>query len=96
MSRPIRVSRLPLRDLLNHIEHRCRELTDHLQMDMAPMFGELTQLSRPKRQRSHFPTVRTMTNATERMKRSVDYAATLCQPIDECIAAIEQRISSGV
>lgn len=90
-----RMSRLPLRDLLNHIEHRCRELIEHLQMDLTPMTNEVHKLTRPKRTRSAYPSIRTVCNTIERLNRSHEYAKQVTVQIEECIEAIEDRVTQA-
>jgi uncharacterized protein (DUF2461 family) len=86
-----RLSRLPLRDLLTQTEHRCRELAEHLQMDLAHAIRELRRLSRTKRKHSPYPTIRAVSNSYEQVRHTLLYAQKLVEGIEDCIAAIEQR-----
>src|SRR4051794_39650395 len=93
MAENTRLSRLPLRDLLHHAEHRCRELMEHLQMDLTPAVAELHRLTRPKRKKSSYPSVRSVSNVYERMRRSNEYAKQVQVQIEECVHAIENRVA---
>jgi hypothetical protein len=92
MSEKSRVIRLPLRDLLNHTEHRCRELIEHLQMDALPTAAELHRLTRPNRKKSSYPSMRSVCNLYERVRRSAEYSSKVSQRIDECLHAIDERM----
>lgn len=85
------LSRLPLRDLLTTSEHRCRELAEHLQMDLGPAIRELHRLTRTKRKHSPFPSIRSVSNAFEQVRHTFKYALRLVEKMEEGIAAIEQR-----
>jgi hypothetical protein len=88
-----KLDKLPLRDLLNIVERHCRELAEHLQMDLNPSVSELHELSRTKRKRSHYPAMRAVSNAYEKLAHSYRYAVSLTEKIEECVTAIEQRIA---
>lgn len=54
--------RLPLRDLLTDVEKRSRDLVEHMHSDWMGQAGELRDLSRPVRKRSHYPTLLSLLN----------------------------------
>lgn len=87
-----RLRRIPLRDVLNHVEHRMRELVEHLRTDVSPAVHELHQLTRPKRKKSPYPSIRSICNVQERLRRSHERSLEISQEIEECVAAIEDRI----
>lgn len=89
-----RIRKLPLRDVVNHLEHRCRELMDHLQADLNPTVAELHKLTRPTRKKSAYPSLRIVCNVVERLRRSSDYADKLGGEIEECVRAVEDRAGS--
>ena len=86
-----RLDRLPLRDLLNHVEHRCRELTEHLQLDLVQSSKELHNLTRTTRRKSGYPSLRTVYHGCEKLHRAFAHAQDLTGEIEDCIAAIERR-----
>ncbi|MFO0946172.1 MAG: hypothetical protein U1D30_09540 [Planctomycetota bacterium] len=86
-----RLRRIPLREVLNHAEHRTRELVDHLRTDIAPTVTELHQLTRPKRKKSPYPSIRSVCNLEERLRHAVERAEQITAEIEACIAAIEER-----
>lgn len=85
------IAKLPLRDLVTQMENKCRELIEHLQMDLNPNVQEFHRLTRPKRKRSAFPSIRTVCNVSEKVRASEIYANELCEQLNEYISAIENR-----
>jgi hypothetical protein len=59
--------RLPLRDLMTDAEKRTRDLAEHFNTTWLGQANELRDLSRPARKKSHFPTLRALKNALERL-----------------------------
>ena len=88
-----RLSRLPLRDVIHEVDHRLREINEHLQMDLAPAVGDLHRLSRPKRKKSAYPAVRSVWNGVDKIRRSFEYAKKQHMEIEECVNAIQAKIS---
>lgn len=85
--------KLPLRDLLTQIENKCRELTEHLKMDLGANVAELHKLTRPKRKSSPYPSIRAVCTKHERLLQAHKYAMDLREQIDEYVREIEQRIA---
>lgn len=72
--------RLPLRDLLTDAEKRTRDLIDHFTAVWMARLGDLRDLSRPVRKRSHYPTLLALRNSLEKVtslseesQRLIDY-----------------------
>jgi C4-dicarboxylate-specific signal transduction histidine kinase len=59
--------RLPLRDLLTDAEKRSRDLIEQLTSSWLAQAGDLRDLSRPLRKRSHYPTFLALQNAIQKM-----------------------------
>lgn len=91
MSKLATMRRLPLRDLLNQMEHRCRELQEHLKMDLVPAAENMQELSRPKRKKSAYPTMRQLSNGYETFAHALKYAQRLTVGLDEGLKSIEER-----
>lgn len=62
--RPLR--RLPLRDLLTDADKRVRDLVEHFNVTWLARVGDLRDLSRPIRKRSHYPTLHALQNALQK------------------------------
>lgn len=88
-----RLRKSPLRDVVNHVEHKSRDLVDHLRTDTVPIVGELHKLTRPKRKHSSYPTIRSVCIMQERLRRSHERSLQLTHEIEECVAAIEDRLA---
>jgi hypothetical protein len=95
MNELMRVKRLPLRDLLNHVDRRCRELVEHLTMDTVTVCAELHDTSRAKRKKSSFPTVRTLVNQYDKVRKTLEYASNLQNEILECSAVIQSKVEDA-
>src|SRR5690242_20362293 len=59
--------RLPLRDLLTDAEKRVRDLIEHFTVTWLTRVGDLGDLSRPIRKRSHYPTLMALQNALQKV-----------------------------
>lgn len=82
---------MPLREVVNHVEHSCRELQEHLQMDLTTTADELNQLTRPRRRKSAYPTIRNVSNTVEQAGVAIRYGQQLAAQLEEGIAIIEKR-----
>lgn len=89
-----RLRRMPLRDLLNHMDLRCRELLEHIQMDVTPIVAEFHKISRPVRKKSAYPSIRSICNVHERLRKSHEYAENMSRSIEETLQAIEDRVQN--
>lgn len=87
-------AKLPLRDLISHIENKCRELNEHLKMDLGSNVGELHKLTRPKRKSSSFPSIRSVCTTHERVLTAHRYALELCAEIEDCAKEIQRRATA--
>lgn len=83
---------LPLRDVLAQLEHRCRELIEHLQMDLTQSISEIHDLTRPVRRKSAYPAIRTVCNSFEKLRKSHEYARQIAERIEEGMAVIEEKL----
>jgi hypothetical protein len=92
MTKNVPLRSMPLRDLVNQLEHRIRELHEHLSLDMSKAAEEMHQLSRPKRRKSAYPTIRNVSNGYEQFSHSVRYASKLAEGIDDGLAVLESRL----
>lgn len=88
----VKIRRMPLRDLVMQTEHKCRELIEHLQMDLTPAVNELHRISRPKRKKSAFPSIRSLCNVSEKVRRSFDYARQVELQIAQFVQAMEEKV----
>ncbi len=59
--------RLPLRDLMTDAEKRTRDLIQQFNSTWLTQAAELRDLSRPLRKKSHYPSLKTLKNALDRM-----------------------------
>jgi hypothetical protein len=59
--------RLPLRDLMTDAEKRTRDLAEHINTTWLAQTTDLRDLSRPVRKKSHFPTLKSLKNALDRL-----------------------------
>jgi hypothetical protein len=96
MSRTVPLRSMPLRDLLNALEHRVRELHEHLNMDLMTASDEVHQLTRPKRRKSSYPTIRNISNGCERYFHALRYADKMLEEIDEGLMLMEERLTEVV
>lgn len=55
--------RLPMRDLMTDAEKRVRDLHEHFNVTWLARVADLSDLSRPIRKRSHYPTLYALQNA---------------------------------
>lgn len=94
MNDAIRLRRLPVRDLVNQADHKIRELLEHIQMDVTPTVAECHKLSRPIRRRSAYPSVRSLCNVYERLKKSHEYAQQLIRQIDGYVEIIDEKMKA--
>jgi hypothetical protein len=81
--------RLPLRDLLTDADKRVRDLAEHFNVTWLARLGDLRDLSRPIRKRSHYPTLHALQNAVqktvqtnEETRKLIDY---LVQELSEIL-----------
>ena len=88
----IPIKELPLRDVLNSLEHRIRELMEHLNLDVQQSCDEMHQLTRPKRKRSSYPTIRNLSNGYEKYAHALRYADRMVEGIEEGLAVLEARL----
>lgn len=58
--------RLPLRGLMTDAEKRVRDLVEHFNVTWLARVGDLRDLSRPIRKRSHYPTLHALHNALQK------------------------------
>ena len=59
--------RLPVRDLMTDAEKRTRDLVEYFTTTWLPQAAELRDLSRPVRKKSHYPTLKALKNALDRL-----------------------------
>lgn len=64
--------RLPLRDLMTDAEKRVRDLHEHFNVTWLARVGDLRDLSRPIRKRSHYPTLHALQNALHKALQTND------------------------
>jgi hypothetical protein len=64
--------RLPLRDLLTDAEKRVRDLHEHFHVTWLARVSDLSDLSRPIRKRSHYPTFHVLQNALNKAVETND------------------------
>jgi hypothetical protein len=88
----IPIKELPLRDVLNSLEHRIRELMEHLNLDVSQSCDEMHQLTRPKRRKSVYPTIRNLSNGYEKYAHALRYADRMVEGIEEGLAVLESRL----
>jgi hypothetical protein len=88
----IPIKEMPLRDVLNNLEHRIRELLEHLNLDVAQSCEEMHQLTRPKRRRSAYPTIRNLSNGYEKYAHALRYADRMVEGIDEALIVLDSRL----
>jgi hypothetical protein len=88
----IPIKEMPLRDVINSLEHRIRELLEHLNLDVAQSCDEMHQLTRPKRRKSSYPTIRNLSNGYEKYAHALRYADRMVEGIDEALAVLESRL----
>jgi hypothetical protein len=62
--------RLPLRDLITDAEKRTRDMIEHFTVTWLAQANELRDLSRPLRKKSHYPTLKALRNALERVLKT--------------------------
>lgn len=91
MADPTRLKRIPLRDLLHHLDHLCREVSEHAQKDLIPATAELYKLTRANRKRSAYPSLRTVYNACERLIQSHQYAGKMVAAMEESLRIAEEK-----
>jgi hypothetical protein len=60
------IRRMPLRDLLTDADKRVRDLVEHFNVTWLARVGDLRDLSRPIRKRSHYPTLSALQNALQK------------------------------
>ena len=92
MSKIIPLVNMPLRDLLNQLEHRVRELQEHMIGDLSKSIDHLHSSSRPKRRKSAYPSLRNVSNSFEKYCHDLRYAEKLSDGIDEGLRALESRV----
>jgi len=88
----IPIKEMPLRDVLNSLEHRIRELLEHLNLDVAQSCDELHQLTRPKRRKSAYPTIRNLSNGFEKYAHALRYADRMIEDIEEALSVLDARL----
>ncbi len=59
--------RLPLRELLTDAGKRARDMSEQVGNHMMARAGDLRELSRPVRRRSHYPTLLALANSMEKL-----------------------------
>jgi hypothetical protein len=62
--------RLPLRELMTDAEKKTRDLAEHLSSTWITRMGDLRDLSRPVRRKSHYPTFLALLNALQKVLAS--------------------------
>ena len=88
----IPIKEMPLRDVLNNLEHRIRELLEHLHLDVAQACDEMHQLTRPRRRKSAYPTIRNLSNGYEKYAHALRYADRMVDGIDEALGVLDSRL----
>jgi len=86
------IKEMPLRDVLNSLEHRIRELLEHLTLDVSQSCDEMHHLTRPKRRKSAYPTIRNLSNGYEKYAHTLRYADRMIEGIEEALAVLEGRL----
>ena len=61
------IERHTLRELLSHAEKLAREVSELVQGQYLPKAGEFRELSRVRRDRTHYPTLHILDNAAGRL-----------------------------
>jgi hypothetical protein len=79
--------RLPLRDLMTDAEKRVRDLVEHFNITWLSRVGDLHDLSRPVRKRSHYPTLHALQNA---LLKTVETNAETREVIDYLVQELNE------
>jgi len=86
------VKRMTLRELLIHTMKNVREVTEHLQADLAPQSADLHNLSRPVRRRSQYPKLIALQNALARLEESHDEGKEMTEALLRKLVTVRQRV----
>jgi hypothetical protein len=87
------LERMTLREILTQIEKRSRELTEFVHGQYLPKIGEMNELSRSYRRKSHFPTLQQIDNSIQRVEKALASLRGMTDAIAEHLRAIDERIS---
>lgn len=82
--------RLPLRDLMIDAEKRVRDLAEHFNVTWLTRVADLSDLSRPIRKRSHYPTLYALQNALLKTVETNDQARPLIEYLIQELNEIRQ------
>ena len=88
----IPIKEMPLRDVLNNLEHRIRELLEHLNLDVSQSCEEMHQLTRPKRRKSATRRFAISRTGTRNYAHALRYADRMVEGIDEALAVLDSRL----
>jgi hypothetical protein len=80
-----------LRDLLTDAGKRSRDLIEHLHDTWLARAGDLRELSRPVRRRSHYPTLLALLHAVEKLRQTSDETERLIEYISQELAEIRDH-----
>lgn len=83
-----------LHDLVNHTEHVCRELREHLRHDLHTNVAEFHKLTRPQRSKGNYPTIRTVHHTLSLVETSHERARKLGAELGDYFRKIEDRLRS--
>src|SRR5438093_12162494 len=83
--------RMTLRQLLTLSEKCSRDLQEQLQGTLAPRVAEFRDLSRPVRRRSHYPTLKSMRNALNRLEDAEKEVTALVEYLLEQLNLIQTQ-----
>lgn len=79
--------RLPLRDLMTDADKRVRDMVEHFNVIWLARLGDLRDLSRPIRKRSHYPTLHALQNA---LQKALDTNAETREHIDYLLQELNE------
>jgi hypothetical protein len=88
--------RMTLRQLLTLAEKCSRDLQEQLKATLAPRISEFRDLSRPVRRRSHYPTLKAMRNALNRLQNAEKEVNALVEYLSEQLRLIEAQARRDV
>jgi hypothetical protein len=87
------LERMTVREILTQIEKRSRELTEFVHSQYLPKIGDMNELSRSYRRKSHFPTLQQMDNAIQRVEKALAILRGMTDAIAEHLTVVDERIS---
>ncbi len=88
--------RMTLRQLLTLSEKCSRDLQEQLKGALAPRIAEFRDLSRPVRRRSHYPTLKAMRNALNRLQATETEVTAMVEYLLEQLNLIQTQARRDV